>query len=181
MQKAWSTGLGVNLFGMRRAAQAHLAAGPRRNRVEHGVLPLPIQEIAGGNAVATAVDLGPDHDDAVGLVVGQRRQQRSVDDAENRGVRADAQSQRQYRDRREARILPQEPQAKNQIAPAISQGCSLAAGTAGRTSGALDDGDAVSSCLGTQFVRVRSFAGGSTTAGFEGSCQASWLRPNAEL
>ncbi len=127
MQKAWSTGLGVNLFGMSRGAQAHLAAGPCGDRIEHGVLPLPIQKIASRNTVAAALDLGPHHHDAVGLVVGQWREQRGVDDAENRGVRADAQGQRQYRDRREAGILPQQPQAKEQVAPAISHEVSLAA------------------------------------------------------
>ena len=43
-------------------------------------------------------------DEPVGLMVGQWPQQHRVDDAEDRGVGADTERQRQHRDRREGGI-----------------------------------------------------------------------------
>ena len=88
--------------------QAHLPTGPGRNGFKRGVLALPVEEVTGGNAVAVAVDEGPDHDDAVRLVVGQGSQQGGVDHAEDGGVRPDAQRQGQHRDRGESGILPEQ-------------------------------------------------------------------------
>src|SRR5882724_4296625 len=121
MEETWGARLGLDLFRVGRSAQAHPAAGPGSDGFKRGVLALPVQKVAGGDAVAVVVVyLGPDHDDAVGLVVRQRREQRGVYDAEDRGVGADAEGECQYRDPGEAGILPQEPQAKEQVAPAIS-------------------------------------------------------------
>ena len=46
---------------------------------------------------------------------GQRPKNQGVDEAENGAVRANTQSQRQYRDSREARALPQQAQGVPQV------------------------------------------------------------------
>src|SRR5262249_38537184 len=53
------------------------------------------------------------------LPVWQRTQQQRIDDAENRGVRANAQRQRQDRNRREAEILQQHSRAVAQVLPDV--------------------------------------------------------------
>src|ERR1017187_7620070 len=45
------------------------------------------------------------------IAIGQRLQNDRIDDGEDRSARADAESQRQYRGRREPRALPQHPQS----------------------------------------------------------------------
>ena len=102
------------------ATQAHLPAGPSGHGLERGVLALPIEEVPAAVHVAITVHLGPDHDDAVGLVVGQRGQQRSVNDAEDGGVGANAEREGENGDRREAGIFPEQTQAEKEVAPAIS-------------------------------------------------------------
>src|SRR5580704_18894413 len=47
----------------------------------------------------------------------QWRKQGTIDDAENRGVRADSERQRQNRNRRESRILPQDAKPKLHVGP----------------------------------------------------------------
>ena len=45
--------------------------------------------------------VGPEAHDAIGVGIGQRPQQHRIDDAEDRGVRADAECERQHREGRE--------------------------------------------------------------------------------
>ena len=56
-----------------------------------------------------------DADQLIGLGVRQRRQQNSIDQAENRGIRADAQRQRQHRNYGKARRSSQGASAVTQI------------------------------------------------------------------
>ena len=56
-------------------------------------------------------------DDAVRVAIGQRSHQQRVHGAEDRRVGTDAEGERQHGDRREARILAQDPQAVTQILP----------------------------------------------------------------
>jgi hypothetical protein len=55
------------------------------------------------------------HHDPVGVPVRQRAQQNRINDAENRGVRANAERQRQDRDRAETRLLPQHAESISNI------------------------------------------------------------------
>jgi hypothetical protein len=49
------------------------------------------------------------------VLVGQRPQEHGIDYAEHRGVRADAQSQRKHRNRRDARIRTHDPKCVGHI------------------------------------------------------------------
>ena len=62
----------------------------------------------------------PDHDELLGIFVGQGPQQNGVDDAENRAVRANPERQRQHRNGSESRIFGQHPQAVTYILSKIS-------------------------------------------------------------
>ena len=110
----------VHRFGIILVGQAHLLPGPGCDGVERSCRSLPVEEVTGGNAVAVAIDEGPHHDDAVGLVVGQGSQQGGVNDAEYSGVRPDPQRQSQHRHGGEPGILPQQSQTELQIAPTVS-------------------------------------------------------------
>src|SRR6267154_2204669 len=70
-QKARSTRLGVNLFGLARRGQAHLPARPRSHRFKRGAAALPVQVVPSPDSVTVALYLGPYHDDAIRLSVGQ--------------------------------------------------------------------------------------------------------------
>ena len=59
----------------------------------------------------------PDDGEARGIAIGHAAEQDSVDDAENRGVRADAEREGEYGDGCECRALSQHPRAKNQVLP----------------------------------------------------------------
>ena len=72
--------------------------------VEDGVVPLPVEEVQGRDAVAVAARrFFEDADDPVGIPIGQRPEQNAIDETENRGVRADAQCERENRDGGESR------------------------------------------------------------------------------
>jgi hypothetical protein len=65
---------------------------------------LKIEDIGGADRHVTCVhfrDALLDQEQLIGMAVGQRPQQNSVDDAKNRGVRADAGGERDDGDRRE--------------------------------------------------------------------------------
>ena len=57
-----------------------------------------------------------DRHDAVGVRERQPLEQPAVDDAEDRGAEADAQTERQDRDQRQGRIPEQEPHSRTNIA-----------------------------------------------------------------
>ena len=80
-------------------------AGPSHQYLKNLAIALPIQIIAGRNRIHVAPEPGPHHHQLVRLVIRQRRQKSGVNDAENRGVRANAQRERQNCDGREAGIL----------------------------------------------------------------------------
>jgi len=54
---------------------------------------------------------------AIWLVIRQRPEQRGVDDAENRSVRADSERQRQRGDQREAGMFQQHSRSVSQVLP----------------------------------------------------------------
>ncbi len=110
----------LDLLGLGAFVQVECATGPCSDGLERCVLALPVEEVAGGDAVAVVLNLGPDHDDAVGFVVGQRGEERGVDDAEDGGVGADAESEGEDSDRGEAGVFPEEAEAEDEVAPAVA-------------------------------------------------------------
>src|SRR5439155_15607763 len=80
------------------------------------VLSLPITKIGVGDRSPVEVGFAfVDADQLVRLRKRQRVQKHAVDDRKQRRVRANAESKRDDRDRREAGALPQHPQAKTHI------------------------------------------------------------------
>src|SRR6266481_8411934 len=110
-QKARSTWLGLHLFRLARRGQAHLPARPRGDGCKRGAAALPVQVVPSRDSVTVALYLGPYHDDAIRLSVGQWSQQSGVYHAKDRGVCADPQSKRENRYRGKTRIFPEETQA----------------------------------------------------------------------
>src|SRR5437660_4288118 len=82
-----------------------VAAGPGANRLKDSALALPIEKIASRNAVAVSINFRPDHDQLVRIRVWHRRKKSGVDNAEDGGVCADSQDERQQSNGREAEIL----------------------------------------------------------------------------
>ena len=108
-----------------RPTKLHRIAAPRERRraaalggheVEDGVIRLPVEEIQRGDAVAVAAGrLLEDTDDPIGIRVRQRLEQDAVNEAEDRGVGADAERQREDRDRCKSRTLRQGSPAVTQV------------------------------------------------------------------
>ena len=81
-----------------------------------GVVLLPVEKVERRDAVALAARRLLEHaDDAVGVRVGQRLQQQSVDEAEDGGVGADAERERQQRHGRESRAPRQGSHGISQV------------------------------------------------------------------
>ena len=62
-----------------------------------------------------SIVLAPDNREPAGLTIGQRAQENSVYETEDRGVGADAYRQRQHRHHREAGIFQEHPTSKSQV------------------------------------------------------------------
>ena len=80
---------GGHLLRALAAREVHATAAERVQTLEGGRLLLPFEKVRRGGDVAVALDARPDHHELIRLRIGQRRQQRGVHDAENRGVRRD--------------------------------------------------------------------------------------------
>ena len=91
---------GAHALGTVRGREVHSAAAPGVDVGECGRLPLPCHVALRRRADAIGVLVFPDHDQAVRLVVRQRREEEAVDDAEDRGGRSDPERQRDHRDER---------------------------------------------------------------------------------
>ena len=88
--------LPLNILRLIFRGQVEAGSGERAQAGEDGVLILPVGKVAGGNAVAVALNFGPHHDQLVRLGIRHGRQQRSVDHGKDCRVGADSQSQRQH-------------------------------------------------------------------------------------
>src|SRR5258708_25301279 len=75
--------------------ETEAAASPGDHVLEELILVFPIEEVASGDAIVVAVDLGPDHDKLVRIGVRHGSEESGVDDAENSGVGADTQCERE--------------------------------------------------------------------------------------
>ncbi len=78
------------------------------------VAPVFIVLVRGGDRGEHGVAFDDQHD-VRGIAIGERAKQHAVDDSKDRSVRANAESERQHRDNRKARILQQHPEAVFQI------------------------------------------------------------------
>ena len=92
-------------FGVAVAAGHHHAADVRRKAgdlLERPAARVPVEHVRRRcEASRVASQRLPDRDQPIGVGVGQRPQQRRVDQREDRAVGADAERQRRHRDRRE--------------------------------------------------------------------------------
>ena len=98
-----------------RRGKVNAAAGPGDEALERRALPFPLQEGAGRADVAVALDPRPDHDELIGMRIRQRRQQRRVNDAEDRCGRPDPEGQREDRHRGKPGIPAEQPQAESNV------------------------------------------------------------------
>ena len=107
-------------LGFAPAGDRHRAGVPQADVLEDAAL-LSVDEV-GGRAVVQLRDAHtrrrvPDAHEPVGLGKRQRLQEHAVDDAENRGVRADAYRQRDQRDDREERRLDEAADGERETGP----------------------------------------------------------------
>jgi len=78
---------------------------------------LPLQVVACRNRDAPLLDLGPHHHQLVGIGIWHGLKQRGIDHTEDGRGRANAEGQRQYRDKCEARLFEQYARAVAQVLP----------------------------------------------------------------
>src|SRR5580700_8665346 len=98
----------LDLFGPIGGGDGEAIAGPAVDGVAEGSLLLPVDEVTGGSAVAVAAFVvGPEHDDAVAIDVGEGREEDGVEEAEDGGGGADAQGQGEQGHRGESQALPE--------------------------------------------------------------------------
>ena len=89
----------TKLDGFPAAREGRGAAGLSGHEFEDGVVLLPVEEVQCGDAVAVAAGrLLENTHNPIGLRVRQRSEQDAIDEAEDRGVGADAECQREDRD-----------------------------------------------------------------------------------
>ena len=111
--------------------EVDVAAAPGVDVGERGRLPFPGRVAPGGGARAVALLVFPDHHQAIGLVVRQRREEEAVDDAEDGRGCGDAERQRRDRDEREAGIPAEQAEAESGVTkdgghePGGSKRCAL--------------------------------------------------------
>src|SRR6266446_3717517 len=77
-------------LGMIGAGEREIAAGPGAHGLKDSALPLPVEKVASGNAIAAALDLRPYNDKLVRIGIRHGGEQSGVDHAEDGGVRPDA-------------------------------------------------------------------------------------------
>lgn len=111
-EQAWAGLRGLNLFGLITAAQigAEVAFSPQS--LEGAALVFPVEIIAGGDAIAMALDARPDHDELIGIRAGHGREECGIDYAEDRGVRANAQSEGEHGNEGSSLVFAQDAQAE---------------------------------------------------------------------
>jgi hypothetical protein len=102
--------------------EADAASGPRVQPFERVAAALPFLVGAGRAAVAVVLHPGPDDHDAIAVLVGQRRQQRGVDDREDRRVRGDSERQREQGDDRESWGPPEQTDPEPRVSEEVHGG-----------------------------------------------------------
>lgn len=118
VEPAGGDAAGLDLLGPVGSGDGEAFAGPAVDGVEEGGLLLPVEEVAGGSAVALAgFVVGPEHDDAVAIDVGERGEEDGIEEAEDSGGGANAQGEGEQGDGSEAGALPEETKAVANVAP----------------------------------------------------------------
>ena len=110
------SGHDLSLFPLGLAAEFHRESNRavRRQRFQHAILVAhrPVQGIGKRKSIARRMMVAHRYDFIRMPHAGKRLQDHCLYDAENRGIRADAQRQRQNRHQRKSRRLPQHPHSK---------------------------------------------------------------------
>src|SRR5215472_1014589 len=109
----------IEMFRRTRSRQVIALVQPNRRHVlERACAALPIDKIRVGNRVLRdALVALQNHDEALRLEIWQRRQNHAPHHAEHRSVCANAQGERENRNRAKAGIFSQDAQAEAQILP----------------------------------------------------------------
>src|ERR1700733_8978168 len=106
----------VAAFYLHRALDAgrhiELLASHCSQYLEDLAVAFPIQIVTGRHGISIAAGSGPDHHQLIRLRIRKWREQRRVKNAEDGGVRANAQRERQDRHRRKSRIFSQQTKTK---------------------------------------------------------------------
>ena len=104
--------LAAEVLGLPSSGHVGVLPAERGQALEAAAVLLPVDEVRIGDRHAREVRrrLAEPHQ-AVGIAVGQRLEENAVDDAEDGGVGADPERQRDHRDGREARVPGQHAQA----------------------------------------------------------------------
>jgi hypothetical protein len=105
IEKTWGQIVARNKFRFLADGQVERATTDNSQRLKDRAFALPIQVIACRDDVPVAVHSGPDHHQLFGMRIGEIRDQRGVEDAVDRGIRSNADSECQQRYQSEAGIL----------------------------------------------------------------------------
>jgi hypothetical protein len=98
------------------AGQVHLAIAPRRDLRQRRRAAAVVHYLSRGDpGLLERHPLAPDHHGTAGLAPGQRLEQDGIDDAEDRGVGADAEREGEDRDRGKPGVTPKRPRLEPQI------------------------------------------------------------------
>ena len=107
---------GLDSFRVALNGKAESSSGPGDHILKYGVLTLPLQVVRDRNRVARPVGLvGPHHDELVRVWIGQGRQQRRIDDAEDCRVCAYSDGEREHGYGSEARALTKYAESETKI------------------------------------------------------------------
>ena len=112
IQKTRGGETAADAFGLLADGEVEIGVSGSAHRLEDGVLALPFEEIAGRRDILISSNGGADDDELVGLGIGERSQQRGVDDAEDSGVGADAEGESEDGDGCEAGIFQEQAESK---------------------------------------------------------------------
>ena len=104
------------------AGQVHLRAAPRASVGERLHARLVVERLGVGDpGLVEAAPLAPDVHDAIGVAIGQRREQDVADDREDGRVGADSERQRHERRGSKSRLAQQPAHANHRITSEFAQ------------------------------------------------------------
>ena len=114
-EKAGGGHLDVQAFGFAGAGESDSAGTDGLHAFERGGLVAPVAEVFVGGADHGERAFFGDQNEAGWVAKRKRAEEHAVYDAEDGGVRADAESERENGDRREARALCEEPEGEANV------------------------------------------------------------------
>jgi hypothetical protein len=119
-------GEAAQLLGQPVLREVEHAAGEERRVLDRRRLSLAIEVVGNRHARLRQAHQRvpvPDEHEPFGLGIRQRLEQQLVEEAENGGVRADAERERQHRDEREDRVLAEAPERVTDVLHECLDGC----------------------------------------------------------